>query len=786
MSSRLLPWLKSPPPPADVVLAGLPRPRWSRLRLERFPVGIDKLRIDVALGLTLRKGIEIFVSALVRENVQQLWNQPVSKSSDAVLDGFRQVLREHQRSVVKDARTFNRTERIQLFQLAVLKQFIQLLDKEMGALHHELDEARQRAGPADGRSLQVHERRVVLGRHARHVRYRVANQLIREFMRLEHGGMRNLRQSVLGLSWPVPEAMLTNPVLQLDGIGGTRDFVRHYPMLLHDLEDTRQVGACLLETLTDWLPADVAQPAARGSDERAAEAARRHDRGAAHGLLDTGRWARCLVDQQELDEGAYTWLDEPENALALLGGSEASWPQAGPWRTADLSGLQRDLNQSFGGRLHRTGLLRKVNASYELAAIYPALGLVDAENLVFDFLSGDLSRRELLRRLAGLNNATEPAVLARRIDALRKEYRDSAVAGKLQVNARLAGDFLALRRDLKLGFRAFVAMDRIRLLEEERELSLARTNNVLQAFSLEDLAEDPRGNLAGHVIVKVDIRGGNEVIAGMRRRGLNAASHFSRYFYDPVERLRERFDAHKVVVEGDALILAVLDYTGDGAERFAVSRACCLAVGLIDLIDVMNAENDRLGLARLELGLGIAYADEPPTYLYDQSRRVIVSPAISQARRMSSCHLLLRENCTLPSGRGLCVAKPVHGEPSEDEHNGGLVRYNVNGIELDAAAFAQLHVEISLRKVRSRLKGGKKPAVMYVGSCPDVRGQVHWLVIREQTVKLWMGRQLLETEEERRSYFEVISDGRLIERVREQMENRRGAKKAQTPSGVRH
>ena len=187
----------------------------------------------------------------------------------------------------------------------------------------------------------------------------------------------------------------------------------------------------------------------------------------------------------------------------------------------------------------------------------------------------------------------------------------------------------------------------------------------------------------------------------------------------------------------------------------------------------------------MELGLGIAYADEPPTYLYDQSRRVIISPAISLARRMSSCHMLLRDSCTLPSGRGLCVALPVHGESDGNESSGGLVRYNVNGIELDAAAFAQLNVEISLRKIRSRGKSGKRPSILYAGSCPDVRGETHWLVIREQVVKLWMGRQLLETEDEQRSYFEVVSDARLIERLQSQLERKTGGK-LQTAPDARH
>lgn len=780
---------RHPWPKAEVVSAGLPRARFTRLRMERFPVGIDGLHVDVALGPGLVRAAAIYVSALVRENVQYLLKQPETGTSEAVVDNFRQMVREHHHTVVKEARALRSMERVQLFQLAFLKQLLQRVDDELANVRRELEDARsQRAGQMDGKSLQFHQQAVILGRHAKHVRYRVTNQLVRELMFLEHGGMRNLRQSVLDLSWPVAEEMLANPLLQLGGIGGLRDFVRNYPLPLHELGTAREVGTCLFEALGDWLPDNVSLPPARGVSERAAEAARRHDRGMAHGLLDTERWARCLIGAAEVDDDVLTWIDNPENIVALLGGIDEAWPQPGNWGVHEVERLQRVLNQGFVAALSRAGLLKKAQAGYDLAAIYPGLGLIDAESLIFDYLLGTFNRREMQRRLDTLNPGGDSAALVRRIDTLRKERRAAGKRGNAQLAARLAGDFMTLRRDLKLGLRAFQAMDRIRLLVDERELTLSRTNNVLQMFCQQDLVEDERGSLAGHVVIKVEVRGGTGIAAEMRRRDLNPAAYFSRYFYDPVERLRQQFAAHKVVVEGDALVLTILEYNGKGAERLAVARACCLAASLLELVGAMNRESERQGLPLLELGIGIAYADEAPTYLYDQSRRVVVSPAISRARRLSSCHTLLRESCPLPAGRGLCVAAPVHGERVDQAWGDGLVRYNVNGIELDDAAFVQLNTEVSLRRIRVREKQKRQPTRLYAGRCPDVNGEMHWLLVREQVVKLWVGKQLLETEEEGRSYYEVLTDSRLIDRVLAQLDARtdsRQARDSATVAGVR-
>lgn len=750
------------------MLEGFNRPKFVRLRLERFPRGGDNFHIDVLLGPVLSKAATTCVSALVREHVQHLWKQEVSAFSESACEGFRRVLVDHHSAVVKQARSSHRLERVQLFQLSVLKMLLNLVDAEFSRLRAELEDARnlpQRQ--VNGHSLQLHHQAVILARHASHVRYRVARQLIREFMRLEHGSMRKLRKSVLGLSWPIPEMMLTNPLLPLDGVGSVRDFSSIYPIVLHDAETTFQVNRCVLQTLAEWLPASVD----REIDPRAADGVLapvgRGDPGSPLGLLETERRVRRLFSLQELNDCSSSWMDLPENATALLGGAEQQWPRPCQWHHPGISSLQRHLSKQLEAQLKKAGLMSAVCASYALNAVYPSLGLVDAESLVFDFLRGGLSRRETMRRLTGVDGVTDATALLRRIEQLWRDYRRDPMAGKRQVLARFAGDFLRLRRDLKLGWRMFLGMDTVRLVANERDEELSLANNMLQVFCREDVAVDTRGSVIGHVIVKADVRGSDEISGQMRRRNLNPAAHFSRYFYDPVTRSLARFDAQKVVVEGDSVVLSILEYGGESAQRLAVARACCLAMQIIDVVDTMNAENERIGLARLEVGLGISYADEPPTYLYDHGRKVTISPAIQRSRRLSSCHALMRKTCPLPGGRGLCVASPVHAEGSGET----LVRYNVNGIELDAAAFAQLHVEISLRRLtlREPERGSRLSPVLYAGTCTDTNDEDHLLVVRERAVKLWMGKQLLETEDEGRRYYEVVTEPRLLGRIAERL-----------------
>jgi hypothetical protein len=757
--------LKSAWPAAEAVLAGFSRPKFARLRLDRFPRGVDNRHIDVALGPVLGRAVANYVRTLVREEVQRHWKQPVASYSESAGEAFRRVTVEHHSAVVRQARSSNQPERAQLFQLALLKQLLEGIDNELAALRAELDDARSPpARQAGGQDLQLHQQAVALARCAPQVRYRVARHLVRELMRLEHASMRQLRKAVLGLSWPVAEVMLANPLLQLDGVGELRDFLSLYPAMLHETETACRANRCVLETFAEWLPASVDPGAGLTPSEQPVPLAPA-GRGGLRGLRETERRVRRLFGPRELIDTSASWLDLPENATALLGGDAGVWPRPGQWRHPGITALQRHLNRRLGSKLRRAGLMTAMSASYALPVVYPQLGLAEAEPLVFEFLRGAVDRRAMGRRLAGVHGVEDPAALLRRIDQLRREFEQDPKNGRRQLVARFAGDFLRLRRDLKLAWRLFSGMESVRLVTDERDLALSAANNTLQVFCREDLAADARGSVVGHVIIRVELRGVEEISALMRGRDLSPAAHFSRYFYDPLTPMLDRFEAQKVVVEGDALMLSLLEHGGESAQRLAVARACCLAVQILELSQTMNAEHERLGLPPLELGVGIAYADEPPTFLYDHGRQVTLSPAIDRARRLAACHAPMRRACPMPDGQGLCVAAPVDaGENGEQ-----LVRYNVNGIELEPAAFAQLHFEVSLRRLKMREPGVRQQPLLYAGTCADARGESHPLVVGERPLRLWMGRQLLETEDEGRRYYQVVTDRRLLARVAERL-----------------
>ena len=69
----------------DAVLSRLSRPAFHRLRLERFPRGIDSAHIDVALDSALVDAAMAMVHTILNEDVQRyFWQQPPRRQTRCV------------------------------------------------------------------------------------------------------------------------------------------------------------------------------------------------------------------------------------------------------------------------------------------------------------------------------------------------------------------------------------------------------------------------------------------------------------------------------------------------------------------------------------------------------------------------------------------------------------------------------------------------------------------------------------------------------------------------------
>jgi len=111
-------------------------------------------------------------------------------------------------------------------------------------------------------------------------------------------------------------------------------------------------------------------------------------------------------------------------------------------------------------------------------------------------------------------------------------------------------------------------------------------NGTLYEFLLPRSTRAARGSsVLRHVVLKADVRDppAHPHPDGKRTQpGILLQPEF----YDPVNKLLGKYGAQKVFLEGDAIILAILEREGE--PGLAVSRACVLAREIIEIVRGYN------------------------------------------------------------------------------------------------------------------------------------------------------------------------------------------------------
>jgi hypothetical protein len=368
------------------------------------------------------------------------------------------------------------------------------------------------------------------------------------------------------------------------------------------------------------------------------------------------------------------WLSAPENAHQLVGTGEPS---------------ERDCKarlEAWTELLERENLLDLAVAAYEVVPLFPEFTpLLDPQQLKYALVfRKELERVEKLVEDHGKLSLDNLVAAAARVT-------QATGAQRAKVAARFLRDFICFYRDLRRLDVLNRAVEKINLISSDRLRDLSKLNGTLYEFLLpEESKADSEKPVVRHVILKADIRDSSRVTRSLLERGMNPASYFSLNFYDPVNKLLAKYGATKVFVEGDAIILAILER--DNEPALAVSRVCILAREMMEIVGGYNHLLQRAGLPALELGIGISYQNSPPTYLLDGEHRIMISDALNESDRLSGCDKRMRKAMT-----GMAVPFNIYEFRSSASAEQESMKYNVGGIRMSEASFTRLQEEISLQ-----------------------------------------------------------------------------------------
>jgi len=339
--------------------------------------------------------------------------------------------------------------------------------------------------------------------------------------------------------------------------------------------------------------------------------------------------------------------------------------------------------------------------------------------------------------------------------------------------SKLMHEISRYRQGLKYYRFAHRAFNRLALLTSEEDLRLSKSAGTLYLMPTSTEIEQDDERICHHTIMKADVRGSTTVTDELQNKGLNPASYFSTRFFNPINKILETYGAHKVFIEGDAIILSFLEYEQSPQEWFSVARACGYSRDMLKIVGSNNRYSTQMGLPLLELGVGICYSDAGPRYLYDEDKPIMISGAIGDADRMSGCSWILEE-AIQKSLFNIDVLRIADGESGKGEKGQHYMRYNVNGILLDDAAFVKLKDEMPMKSVCMKLNG--KQYLFHTGQYPDASGRKKDLIIREGKVGIWKDSQIQEDPDSNEPYYEVVVNRKVIPLVLETV----GAKQAAT------
>jgi hypothetical protein len=806
-------------------------PYSAEIRLVNLTLGIDNIHYDVFLSPKFVEFTQKYLLDLIRQTVtihlvygkDRDGKQPGSPEHGA----FRRLLTEILQESVTRAKYQQSIETDILHRLALLKFIMQEAVNQFSTILVECKDWIRSRGELFEHSEQAHVMRskvseLQAGRKG--VIRQVGETLCRIWREVEEGTLSKTRRALFGDDFFETYQLLQNRCLFVENGADDHLFVEHYVLLgnfMNDPDRFEVFDNLLLGLLRDCVPTGD------HSDELA-KVCKTHDRLVEQARSLRSELARLEEEQEEAarrsgaSDDTFPWLfkrkagasaDVPSEIDDLRRKSasiEKNLEELAPQIAAAklrVDFLTEEFQCHLGDYLNQPANARRlfdVRASTDEAGSPPEtrarlleewVHRLEEHDVLFHVLAGYELRKisaeycppvhlqQLKKALVSRDESKRVERIleqfpARKISMRKLEESSRAIRRRSHDETRViasqfAEDLMRLRRDRRNYQHVASWMERINLVRSERARELSRANKSLYEFLHPDEGRPTDDPIINHVVIKADVRGSTGITKDLLARGMNPASHFSMALHEPVKRMLERYAAAKVFIEGDAIILAIYETESTRATQRAVARACVLAREILAVTASYNVRAQSGDLPPLELGVGVAFQDSAPSLWMDADSKIMISRALNLSDRLSSCakmaKRLFKEN---PSPFNVFLLQSLMDDTAADEGEELLVRYNLNGIELNEEGFQKLSAEISMAPMGGNfpLPWGKERVQLYFGEVP-LGESIEPIVIRKGSV-----RQLLPGGKigapGNRPYYEVCTDAKLLNLARKKVSRR--------------
>lgn len=743
--------------------------------LDRLVPGVDNIRHDVLISPIFANATRKIAGQLVARHAGVEIRHPDAQQSGWIkeIDSYKQLFKEVMGDALNKAKARRDPQIEYLAQAAVVKMLLEeirsQLDHLIGLLKRSVRKSDLAVHNDWTESPKLKNRLQLILQDQEAIQQRVGLEICGFWAEVERKHVQTMREAVFGHQAPFFADIIGTSILharspdnefftlaEYDVALGRRIedpdryetllfFIRHLINCI-DMQDTDGQGVELEQRMAISSP----QEAATAEDSQRAYV-QKIDGWLCHlGNMDLlFNWQRCKAELQALKKQKA----DPEKIE----------------RIKNKIKKQKALLGFLHQRFRQKGVIDRIAASYEMQPEYLQYCPPLAPQQVMQYLISPKARRVVKTRLKRLTNVYgrpfHLAPLNRKIKAM-----EQITAAKRKAHlVRFLNAFARYHRDVSNCEIIKEAMERVHLATDEKVVTLSRENNTLYEFLLSHEQASSKAPVINHVVIKADVRGSTDITVHMNERGLNPASHFALNFFDPISEILSEYDAAKIFIEGDAVILAIFERANAPSDWFGVARACGIAINMLIIIQRYNEKNKKNQLPVLELGVGISYLDKAPTFLFDGNNRIMISPAINQADRLSSCSKIGRRLFTdKKSPFRLRVFKSLADEETAAAADDSYSRYNVNGIELNAAGFEKLAKEIDLKMLPAGFGDMQDhKSTLYAGKFPTKSGRYQRLVIRESQIPVVDPATLKVVRITSRKYYEVCTNPKLYKWVRQ-------------------
>ena len=736
------------------------------LSLDRLSAGVDNVHIDVHISAQVRSTLQsvAYLSVIRRSRSEPFFKDYRKKRLESEKERLKQLCADVLLDGINRSKSKAEVQVDFLGQVSLAKLFLEEIKNQYGKLiahfenlirTYELSRNRDQV-----ESFRIKEKLLEIKRRQKRILRRVGEELFHILVDVHVGKLKNIRESNFPVENILPHNFLVNPMLFADSARDDFFLIREYVLFSQRAQDPdnydslkRIIHGLLAET-------DLDREEPENQDQLDESDPREQSEQAA--LPPEGnRLDQWIMAEENIDR-MFNSFDTREEYQRAKSRKEAK-ETLGALKSR--SKVQEKLLNYFYRKFKKAKLIERIAATQEMKSVYGKYCPPLQPWQVLEFIVKRSSRKPIARKLKRLKTFYHRTFsLGPLNNAIRRVKRSSTAENKLQLLIYLK-HFFRYNRDLHTFRLLKEAMDAVALVKDEKILTLSRENHSLYEFLLPDERVKTEKPIINHVIIKADIRGSTDITYMMRTRGLNPASYFSLNFFDPISEILSDYDGSKEFIEGDAIILSVVEHEESPQNWYSVARACGLAVRMLNIVQQYNFKSKKHKLPVLELGIGICHEQRPPAFLFDGDSRIMISPAINLADRLSGCDKRLRRRFREKSRMfNLFVFQNASDEKIEDTKDDLFLRYNVNGIELDKGGFEKLSREIHLKSIHYPI--GNRKVKLHFGKVPTLSGKYQQLIIREASILEIKPETMEVTGKTSEKFYEVCTHPEIHKFIR--------------------